>query len=244
MIYEDCALYIIHNTSYTNDMKTAATKLGPRAELIAVAVPATEIAPLDPDQLGQMAADAMRALLAEGESENTIRSYKTALRYWAAWFSLRYRQPITLPVPATVVIQFIVDHAQRKTADGLACELPSAIDRAMVDGGFKAALGPPAPRDSRSSRQRAVQGSSATVGPQSLPGPEGPRTAGQNAAGLFRPAAWLQTRGCLTKDPLEALLATCDDSFAGCGTAPCSSLRGQAGGRRRCPRSPQRRRTT
>src|SRR6476620_5717523 len=98
-------------------MKPVVAKRGPRADLIAVEVSETEIAPLDPDQLGQMAQDAMRTLLTEGESENTIRSYQTALRYWAAWFGLRYRQPISLPVPAPVVIQFIVDHAQRKTAD-------------------------------------------------------------------------------------------------------------------------------
>ena len=67
-----------------------------------------------------------------------------APRYWAAWFSLQYWQTIALPVPAPVVIQFIVDRAQRKIADGLACEIPPATDRAMVDGGLKAALRPPA----------------------------------------------------------------------------------------------------
>ena len=88
-------------------MKNALASRGPGAKLVAVEVTETEIAPLEPDQLGQMAEDAMRTLLAEGESDNTIRSYQTALRYWAAWFSLRYRQPITLPVPAPVVIQFM-----------------------------------------------------------------------------------------------------------------------------------------
>ena len=81
-------------------MKPVVAKRGPRADLNAVKVSETEIAPLDPEQLGQMAEDAKRTLLAEGESDNTIRSYQTALRYWAAWFSLRYRQPIALPVPA------------------------------------------------------------------------------------------------------------------------------------------------
>ena len=105
-------------------MKSVVATRGPRAALIAFEVSESEVAPLDPDQLGQMADDAMRTLLAEGESDNTIRSYQTALRYWTAWFSLRYRQTIALPVPAPAVIQFIVDHAQRKTADGLACEMP------------------------------------------------------------------------------------------------------------------------
>ena len=144
VIYEIYTLDIIRYTQYKFDMKPDATKLSPRADLVAVDVSETDIIPLDPDELGRMAEDAMRALLAEGESDNTIRSYQTALRYWAAWFSLRYRQPIALPVPTPVVIQFIVDHAQRKTADGLASELPAAIDRALVEGGFKAALGPPA----------------------------------------------------------------------------------------------------
>lgn len=82
----------------------------------------------------------MRDLLAEGESENTVRSYRTTLRYWAAWFQLRYGQTIALPVSVPVVIQFIVDHAERKTPGGLACELPRPLDQALVDGGFKASL--------------------------------------------------------------------------------------------------------
>jgi hypothetical protein len=102
------------------------------------------VAPLDPEQLGPMAEDAVRALVAEGESENTIRSYRAALRYWAAWFGLRYAKPIALPVPVPAVIQFIVDHAERKTRTGLRCELPEAIDLALVQGGYKTALGSPA----------------------------------------------------------------------------------------------------
>ena len=87
-----------------------------------------------------MAEDAVRALVAEGESENTIRSYRAALRYWAAWFGLRCAKPITLPVPVPAVIQFIVDHAERKTQAGLGSELPESIDLALVQGGFKDSL--------------------------------------------------------------------------------------------------------
>ena len=47
-------------------MKATVDKRGARANLIAVEVRETEIAPLDPDQLGPMAEDAMRTLLAEG----------------------------------------------------------------------------------------------------------------------------------------------------------------------------------
>ena len=214
-------------------MKTAATKPGPRAELIAVTVPATEIAPLDPDQLGQMAADAMRSLLAEGESENTIRSYQTALRYWAAWFSLRYRQPISLPVAANVVIQFIVDHAQRKTADGLASELPLALDRAMVDGGFKAALGPPALATlvhrvsvlSKVHQLRLVR--------NPCQDPKVRELLAKTRRAYSKRGVVQDKKAALTKDPLEALLATCDDSLRGVRDRALLLFAWSSGGRRR-----------
>jgi Phage integrase family len=87
----------------------------------------------------------VRALLKEGESANTQRSYASALRYWAAWFRLRYRSPLTLPVPVPAVLQFLVDHVERMADDGgLLHDLPPAIDQALVDGGFKGAFGAPA----------------------------------------------------------------------------------------------------
>ena len=99
-------------------IKTGSLSL--QTNMIAIEVSDTEIMPLDPDQLSQLAEDAMHALLAEGESDNTVRSYQTALRYWAAWFGFRFHQPIKLPVSPDTVIQFIVDHAERKTMQGLA----------------------------------------------------------------------------------------------------------------------------
>ena len=97
---------------------------------------------LAPASLSQVTAQAVEELMREGESANTLASYRSALRYWAAWFGIRYGQGITLPLPANAVLQFIVDHAQRTTADGLAHELPPAIDQALVDAGFKGKPGP------------------------------------------------------------------------------------------------------
>jgi hypothetical protein len=39
--------------------------------------------------------------------ENTARAYAGALRYWAAWFHLRYRATLALPVPVPVGLQYI-----------------------------------------------------------------------------------------------------------------------------------------
>jgi hypothetical protein len=100
---------------------------------------------LDPEVLHSQAESSVRALLREGESANTIRSYASALRYWAAWFRLRYRAALALPVPTPAVLQFLVDHVERTAEDGsLVHDLPAAIDHALVDGGFKGGLGAPA----------------------------------------------------------------------------------------------------
>jgi integrase len=116
---------------------------------------------LDPQRLGDAAAAAARGLLTEGESANTRASYASALRYWVAWFGLRYGRIFDaaqdLPTAPATVVQFIVDHAQRQIgpepgskvleagADGetmLRHELPEEIDRALMASGVKGQLGP------------------------------------------------------------------------------------------------------
>lgn len=73
---------------------------------------------------------------------NTTRSYATALRYWAGWHQGRYGIELALPVSEAVVIQFLVDHIQRKSKAELVSELPSALDQALVAAGLKARIGP------------------------------------------------------------------------------------------------------
>ena len=52
---------------------------------------ASDVPPLDARALGPLAQQAVDALLREGEAANTVASYRAALRYWAAWYALRYR---------------------------------------------------------------------------------------------------------------------------------------------------------
>ena len=51
----------------------------------------------------------------EGSSANTAASYRAAMRYWAAWFELRYGRRFAPALPETAVVQFVVDHARRQT---------------------------------------------------------------------------------------------------------------------------------
>ena len=109
----------------------------------------------DATALNEDAERAIAAFFKESLSRNTARTYKTALQYWGAWHTLRYGAPIAAPVPATVVLQFIVDHLEHNPAlappditpytrqsDTTQHLLPPAIDRHLVDRNYKARLGP------------------------------------------------------------------------------------------------------
>jgi len=80
-----------------------------------------------PEQLAQQAADAVREVLAEAAAANTTRSYASALRYWAGWHQARYGVELALPASEAGVVQFLVDHIQRKGKAGLVSELPPTI---------------------------------------------------------------------------------------------------------------------
>ncbi|MEG3191606.1 site-specific integrase [Lysobacter sp. D1-1-M9] len=187
-----------------------------------------------PDQLARQAADAVRELLAEAAAENTTRSYATALRYWAGWFTARYGLELTLPVPEAVVLQFVVDHVQRKSADGaLTWELPADVDQTLVAAGIKAKLGP---WTLATVRHRVAVLSTAHRLKQ-VPNP-----CEQPAVGtvLSRAARAAVKRGvrprkktAITLAELEAMLATCDDSLVGLRDRALLCFGFASGGRRR-----------
>ena len=191
-------------------------------------------AALDPQTLTPMAEDAVRELLADGDSANTVRSYRSALRYWAAWYVLRYRQRITLPLPAPVVMQFIVDHVRRYNDAGqLVTELPEAMDRLLVDGAFKGALGPLA----LSTVLHRVSVLSKLHQSQSQPNPCADTRVRDLLARARRAYAKRgelpDKKPALPREPLEALLDTCDDSLRGRRDRALLLFAWAGGGRRR-----------
>jgi integrase len=189
---------------------------------------------LDPEVLHAQAEASVRALLAEGESANTVRSYASALRYWAAWFRLRYRRALALPVPVPAVLQFLVDHVERTAPDGaLAHDLPPAIDNALVEGGFKGAAGAPALNTalhrlsvlSKAHQMRDLPNPARDPGVQELV--RRIRRAYAARGERARPKA------ALTQEPLQALLATCIDGLLGIRDRAILTFGFASGGRRR-----------
>ena len=210
-------------------MKKATNTL----ELAPQIADSTDVAPLNPEQLGPMAEDAVRALVAEGESENTIRSYRAALRYWAAWFGLRYAKPITLPVPVPAVIQFIVDHAERKTQTGLGCELPEALDLALFQGGYKTALGPPAL--ATLTHRLSVLSKVHQLNQAQNPCKDAKvrELISKTRRAYAKRGVTQDKKAALTKEPLEAVLATCDNTLRGVRDRALLLFAWSSGGRRR-----------
>ncbi len=197
-------------------------------------IPQETVRGLDPAVLHAQAEASVRALLKEGESANTVRSYASALRYWAAWFRLRYRSALALPIPVPVVLQFLVDHVERSTdAGALVHDLPAAIDEALVTGGFKSAVGAPALNTvlhrlsvlSKAHQLREVPNPARDPAVQELV----KRIRRAYASRGGRPAR----KTALTKTPLEAMLATCTDGLVGVRDRALLLFAWASGGRRR-----------
>ncbi|MHA7683463.1 tyrosine-type recombinase/integrase [Cupriavidus sp. PET2-C1] len=190
-------------------------------------------APLRPSELDPLGRQAAEALYREGESANTVASYRSALRYWAGWFALRYGQPIALPLQPAVIIQFVVDHATRTTPQGQTSELPPAIDAALVASGLKARAGPPALATlmhrlaviAKAHRLENLDNPCADPAARELVA----RTRRAYAKRGERPAR----KAALTREPLSRLLETCDDSLIGLRDRALLLFAWSSGGRRR-----------
>jgi integrase len=187
---------------------------------------------LVPDHLAEVARAAEAEFLRQGESDNTLRSYRSALRYWSAWHALRFGRAIALPVPEDIVVQFIVDHAERTDTEGhLVSELPPTI--AMIAGGYKAKRGAPA----LTTLLHRVAVLSKVHQLKDLENPCGQvrirELLSKVRKGYAKRGALPQKKPALTREPLEELLDTCDDSLAGLRDRALLLATFSSGGRRR-----------
>lgn len=191
--------------------------------------------PLELHVLAENAQHAAAAFIAAGTAANTVRSYRSALTYWSAWLQLRYGQVLgDAPLPATVAVQFVLDHLARPLADGTwAHLLPPAIDAALVAARVKGGQG--ALAFNTVSHRLSVLGKWHRLNGWDNPCEEPAVKA------LLRDARKAQSRQGVTVrkktaivlEPLQALLATCSDGVRGVRDRALLLLAWSGGGRRR-----------
>jgi len=138
-----------------------------------------------------------------------------------------------LPVTESVVIQFLVDHIQRKNKAGLVNELPPTVDQALVAAGLKAKVGP---LKLSTVTQRVAVLSTAhklkrLANPCELPSVRTllSRARRSSVKRGERPTK----KTAITRQELEAMLATCDDSLEGRRDRALLCFGFASGGRRR-----------
>jgi integrase len=210
--------------SSKNDIPAVLPLLSPLSAVLPV---------LESSSLSEMAARAVDELMREGESANTVASYRSGLRYWAAWFGIRFGQPIALPVHASAVLQFVVDHVQRSTGAGLVHELPAAMDEVLVVAGFKGKPGPMALNTlvhrlavlSKAHQQRGLT--------NPCQDPRVRELMGKTRRAYGKRGGTVQKKDALTRELLQQLLATCDDSLRGQRDRALLLFAWASGGRRR-----------
>ncbi|CAM4261249.1 site-specific integrase [Comamonas aquatilis] len=177
--------------------------------------------------------EAIRELMREGESGNTRTSYQSAMRYWAAWHVLRLGRPMQLPLATAAVLQFIVDHAQRQTPNGLMSEMPDEVDEALVLAGYKGKKGPPS--HNTLVHRIAVLSKAHQVHGLVNPCQDGAvrELMSRTRKAYARRGEQPQKKEALTRDVLEELLTTCDDSLRGLRDRALLLFAWASGGRRR-----------
>lgn len=217
-------------------MKPAEKKTSPKASSALMPLNGDH-ALLDPGELSGMAEEAAHDLMAEGESDNTRLAYRAAMRYWAAWFGARYGRQMALPVAVPVVVQFIVDHAQRSTKAGtrtvLEHQLPPAIDEALVEAGFKGKLGAPALNTLMHRISVLSMAHHLSKQPNPCVDPAVKALLSKTRKAYAKRNALPHKQRALTREPLEAVLETCDDSLKGKRDRALLLFAWASGGRRR-----------
>jgi integrase len=196
--------------------------------------PLDNVPVLDLALLDAAGARAAQEFVADGTPANTARSYASALRYWAAWYALRYGQVLgDTPVSVAVASQFIVDHLERKTAHGLQHELPAALDARLVALGAKAQPGPLA--HATVAHRLAVLAKWHRLHDWEPPGDDHriKTLMAKARRAQAKRGVTVRKKTALVAEPLHAMLATCTDGVRGLRDRALLLLAWSGGGRRR-----------
>lgn len=180
-------------------------------------------------RLSDADAAALTDLFRRGTPPNTLRAWERDLAYIAAWKMAAFGQSLTWPEDEDVALRFILDHAQDLTnRPGLAQD--TALELMAI--GLRVALTCPAPAtlDRRIASWQAFHRMRNLSSPFAAPLVQQARQKARRANA--RPRMPKSPRP-VTRDILEALLATCDDSNRGIRDRAMLMLAFGSGGRRR-----------
>ncbi len=196
--------------------------------------PLDTVPTLDPAVLDAAGVRAAAEFVAEGTPANTARSYASALRYWAAWYGLRYGQAFgSGAIPVAVATQFVLDHLQRQTKAGLAHELPAALDARLVELGAKGQPGPltygtVGHRLAVLAKWHRLRGWDSPTDDHRLKTLLAKARKAQARRGVS-----VRKKTAAIAEPLQAMLATCTDGLRGIRDRALLLLAWSGGGRRR-----------
>ena len=180
-------------------------------------------------QLSEADEAALTDLYRRGTPANTLRAWERDLAYIAAWKMAAFGQSLAWPEEEKVALRFILDHAQ-----DLGDRPGAAQDVAMelMALGLRVALSCPAPAtlDRRIASWQAFHRMRNLTSPFSAPLVQQARQKARRANA--RPRVPKSAKP-VTRDVLEALLATCDNSHRGIRDRAMLMLAFASGGRRR-----------
>jgi len=174
-------------------------------------------------------AAALAALYTRGTPPNTLRAWERDLAYITAWKAAVYGAALVWPETERVALRFVLDHTQDLTA------LPGAAQDAaqeLIDLGLRQTLACPAPAtlDRKIASWRAFHRMKNLASPFEAPLLKQARAKGRKAV-AHRSAP--KSPRPLTRDVLEQVLASCDDSLRGLRDRAVLMLGFASGGRRR-----------
>ena len=185
--------------------------------------------PIAPFSLTPADEAALSDLYRRGTPQNTLRAWERDLAYITAWKIARFGEQPAWPEAETVALHFILDHAKDLSdADGPVREAADAL----VAAGLRRSLACPAP----STLDRRIASWRAFHRMKNLPSPFDAPLVAQARGRARRAAARPRLRKSgnpITREVLEAMLASCDHSHRGLRDRAALMLGWASGGRRR-----------
>jgi hypothetical protein len=182
------------------------------AGAVGEAVFATATAAAAPVLLSQATAERVRTILIEGTSPATSRAHAGDVAYFWAWAGAELGLAESYPVPLAALVQFVADHLEG---------LPPATEAALLERaaqglpGGKAKPGPHA-LATIARRMASLSKAHQLAGvPNPCQRPELRELLARAGRRQARSASPPRRKRAATREVLEALLATCDDTLAG-----------------------------